>query len=80
METLRSYWPQWAELLRRYQMDSFAASLLLAGGPLPLLSAQALYFARPFFGGEQVDALANTLESDENARAFAAFLNEEGSR
>jgi len=80
METPRSYWPQWAELLRRYQMDSFAASLLLAGGPLPLLSAQALYFTRPFFGGEQVDALANTLESDENARAFAAFLNEEGSR
>jgi hypothetical protein len=79
METPRSYWPKWAETLRRYQMDSFAASLLLAGGPLPLLSSQVLYFTRPFFGGEQVDALANTLESDENTRAFAAFL-EEGSR
>jgi hypothetical protein len=41
-----------------------------------LLSAQALYFARPFLGGEQVDALARTLESDDDARAFALFLEE----
>ena len=77
METPRSYWPKWAEPLRRYQIDSFVASLLEVGGPLPLLSAQALYFTRPFFGGEQVNALASTLESDEESRAFVAFLDEE---
>ena len=80
METPRSYWPKWAEILRRYQMDSFAASLLSAGGPLPLLSAQALYFLRPFLGGDQVTALARMLESTEDTRAFAAFMNEEGAR
>ncbi|MCJ7435987.1 MAG: hypothetical protein MUO77_21105 [Anaerolineales bacterium] len=79
-ETPRSYWLHWAEILRRYQMDAFAASLLLAGGPLPLLSAQALYFARPFWGGEQMTALAHTLESEDDARAFALFLNEESIR
>jgi hypothetical protein len=61
-------------------MDSFAASLLLAGGPLPLLGAQVLYFTRPFLGGEQVTALARTLESEEDARAFVLFLNKEGTR
>ena len=76
METPRSYWPKWAEILRRYQMDSFAASLLLAGGPLPLLSAQVLYFTRPFLGGQQVTALAHMLESDDDTRAFALFLEE----
>jgi hypothetical protein len=74
METPRSYWPRWAEILRRYQMDTFAVSLLEAGGPLPLLSAQALYLTRPFWGGDQVSALAQTLESNEEACAFAAFL------
>ena len=80
METPRSYWPEWAEILRRYQMDSFAASLLSAGGPLPLLSAQALYFFHPFLGGDQVTALARMLESVEDTRAFAVFMNEEGAR
>ena len=79
-ESPRSYWSEWAEILRRYQMDAFAASLLLAGGPLPLLSAQALYFTRPFWDGEQVTALARTLESDNDARAFALFLYEESIR
>jgi hypothetical protein len=80
METPRSYWPRWAETLRRYQMEAFAASLLEAGGPLPLISAQALYLARPFWGGDQVDALARMLESDEEAHAFAAFLSGEDSK
>jgi hypothetical protein len=79
-EMSRSYWPKWAEILRRYQMDSFTASLLFAGGPLLLLSAQALYFFRPFLGGEQVTALACILESDGDARAFALFLKEESTR
>ena len=74
MEASRFYWPQWAEILRRYQMDTITASLLEAGGPLPLLSAQALYLTRPFLGGDQVGALAQMLESNEEAQAFAEFL------
>ncbi|MGZ6347443.1 MAG: hypothetical protein ACXWNC_07765 [Anaerolineales bacterium] len=47
--------------------------LLEAGRPLALLSAQALYMGRPFFG-ETMHALARTLESDDEAHAFASFL------
>jgi hypothetical protein len=74
METTRSYWPRWAETLRRYQLDSLAVSLLEAVGPLFLLGAQALYLVSPFWGGDQANALARMLESDDEAHQFAAFL------
>ena len=82
MQTPREYWPRWAELLKRYQLDQFAAWMLDAGGPLALLGAQALYFGRgllpaPLGAGSlagEVDALARTLEEDSEVRAFAAYL------
>ncbi len=70
----RAHWFQWAETLRRYQLDSLASWLLDAGRPLALLSAQVLYVGRPFLG-ENADVLAHMLESDEEARAFASFLD-----
>ena len=60
----RSHWLRWAETLRRYQLDGFAAWALDAGRPLAVLSAQALYFGRPFIG-ESAGALARTLKSDD---------------
>ena len=72
----RDYWPRWAELLRRYKLDALAASLLEAGGPLNLLGAQMLYVGVPFLG-ENADALARTLESVDEARAFASYLDTE---
>ena len=79
MQSPRDYWPRWAETLRRYQMDGLAAWLLDAGQPLALLSAQALYFGRPFLGAG-ADALAHTLESQAEAGAFASFLEDGGAR
>ncbi len=70
----RDYWPRWAESLRRYKLDALAASLLEAGGPLNLLGSQMLYFGVPFLG-ESADALAHTLESVDEARAFASYLD-----
>jgi hypothetical protein len=70
----RDHWLHWAETLRRYQLAEFAAWLLDAGKPLALLSAQALYFGGPFLG-ENVEALARTLESDDELRAFVSFLD-----
>lgn len=70
----RDYWPRWAESLRRYKLDALAASLLEAGGPLNLLGAQALYFGVPFLG-EGAHALARTLESADEAHAFASYLD-----
>lgn len=74
MKSPREHWSRWAETLRRYQLDGLASWLLDAGRPLALLSAQLLYAGRPFLG-ENADALARTLESDDDLRAFASFLD-----
>jgi len=74
MKSPREYWPRWAESLRRYQLHEIAASFLEAGSPLALLGAQALYFGRGFIESDQLTALAETLEEDDEARALAAFL------
>jgi hypothetical protein len=70
----REQWFRWAETLRRYRLDGFATWMLDAGKPLAILSAQALYFGKPFLG-ETADALARTLESDDELRAFVSFLD-----
>ncbi len=74
MKSPRAYWPRWAETLRRYQLGGLIVWLLEAGRPLSLLCAQMLYMGRPFLG-EGLDALARTLESDDDAHAFASFLD-----
>jgi hypothetical protein len=79
MQTPRAYWPAWAERLQHWKLTAFAAWLLEAGGPFTLLSSQALYFARPFLGGEQVEVLANMLEEDNEVLAFASYLRKEAS-
>jgi hypothetical protein len=70
----RVHWLQWAESLRRYQLDGIVSWLLDAGRPLAILSAQVLYMGRPFLG-IFAEELADTLESDDEARAFASFLD-----
>ena len=70
----RAHWQQWAETLNRYQLDGIASWLLDAGRPLAVLSAQVLYMGRPFLG-ESAEELAGTLESDEETRAFASYLD-----
>ena len=79
MQTQRAFWPAWAERLQIWKLDAFAAWLLEAGGPYTLLGAQALYFAHPFIGGEQIENLARMLEEDKEVYAFAKYLREEAS-
>ncbi len=74
MQSPRDKWPLWAETLRRYRFAGIASWFLEAGRPLALLSAQALYVGRPFLGGG-VDGLARMLESEDETRAFASFLD-----
>jgi len=78
MKSPREYWPRWAETLRRYQLHEFTASLLEAGSPLALLGAQALYFGRVLIESDQLTALAETLEEEQEAHAFALFLTNQG--
>ena len=77
MQTSRAYWPAWAERLQHWKLTAFAAWLLEAGAPLTLLGSQALYFARPFIGGDQAEALARILEEDDEVLALASYLREE---
>ena len=78
MKSPREYWPRWAETLRRYQLHELTASLLEAGSPIALLGAQALYFGQGLIQSDQLTALAETLEEDSEARAFASFLINKG--
>lgn len=78
MKSSREYWPRWAKTLRHYQLHELTASFLEAGSPLALLGAQALYFGRGLIENDQLTALALTLEEENEARAFASFLVEEG--
>jgi hypothetical protein len=79
MQSLRSYWPAWAERLQNWKLDGFAAWLLEAGGPFTLLGSQVLYFASPFLGGKKIETLAQMLEEIEEVHAFVNYLREEAS-
>jgi len=78
MQTRRD-WPRWASRLQRYRLDALVAALLNASGPIHVLAAQVFYFGRPFLG-PQAEALARLLESEDEAQAFASYLNGEMSR
>ena len=73
----RANWSQWAETLRRFKMDGFAAWLLEGGAPLATLGAQALYLGQPFVGGEKFNALAHMLEEESETQAFVNYLRGE---
>jgi hypothetical protein len=76
MSTQKPQWTDWANQLRRLNLQSLTAWALEAGAPVALLGAQALFVARPFLGA-QSETIAAMLEDEEEARAFAAFLREE---
>ena len=80
MKSPREFWPRWAESWRRYQLNDLIASFLEAGSPLALLGAQAIYFSSGFLKSDQLTALAETLEEETEARAFASFLAGEGAK
>ncbi len=77
MKSPREFWPRWAKSLRQYQLHDLVASFLEAGNPLALLGAQAIYFGGGFVKSDQLTALAETLEEETEARAFASFLIQE---
>jgi hypothetical protein len=74
---LHTDWSTWVETLRRFKMDGFASWFLEAGAPLKLLGAQALYISQPFVGGNQLEAIANMLEDEEETQAFVHYLRGE---
>ena len=80
MHTKRTIWTQWADSLKKWGMEGFAAWALEAGAPLGLLGAQLIYIGQPllspFIPFEQTSTLAGLLEDRTEARAFIDFLQE----
>ena len=77
MDSPRTYWPKWTESLQKLGLEGFAALFLEAGGPVHILGAQLLYMGQPFAAPQASDgllALANLLEQEDEAQAFAAIL------
>ncbi|MCQ3936984.1 MAG: hypothetical protein DPW18_08065 [Chloroflexi bacterium] len=78
MKSSREFWHRWAASLRRYQLHVLVASFLEAGSPFALLGAQAIYFSGGFIKSGQLTAIAEMLEDETEAQAFASFLAREG--
>ena len=77
MYSSRTYWSAWMNSLHRLRLEGFAAWLLEAGGPFNVLGAQLLYIGQPFFStstSDNIHALANLLEQEDEYRAFIALL------
>jgi len=78
MHTKRTIWTQWADSLKKWGMEGFAAWALEAGAPLGLLGAQLIYIGQPllspFISIEQTSTLAGLLEDRNEARAFIIIL------
>jgi hypothetical protein len=67
-------------MLQRWGLKSIASFLLEAGGPINVLAAQAIYLGQPFLArtvpSSHLQALADLIEDQDQARQFAAFLRE----
>jgi hypothetical protein len=73
----RTYWSAWMDTIRRLGLEGLVAWLLEAGGPLNVLGAQFIYLGQPLAPASAsagLTALANLLEQEDEARAFAALL------
>jgi hypothetical protein len=78
MQPQHTIWGQWADSLKKWGMEGFAAWALDAGAPLGLLGAQLIYIGQPllspFLPFEHTRALAGLLEDRTEARAFINYL------
>ncbi|GAB4579868.1 MAG: hypothetical protein Fur0022_26070 [Anaerolineales bacterium] len=74
-------WQTWAEHLRHWRLQNFAAWLLDSASPIHLIVAQLAYVGQPllqaFVPNGQINALTAILEQPAQAQAFAALLREE---
>jgi len=77
MDSPRAYWPIWIDSLRKQGLTELTAWFLEAAGPLNALGAQVIYLGQPFVpstANRGWQALADLLEHEEEARAFATLL------
>jgi len=74
-------WQKWAENLRRWHLNDFAAWLLDSASPAHLVGAQLVYMGQPllevFVPRGEFNALAEILEKPSQAQAFVTYLRED---
>lgn len=80
MESSREFWNRWAESLRKYELQNIVASLLEGTSPLTVVGVQVIYFSGGLIRNDQLSALAAMLEDENEARAFASYLNQSGAK
>ena len=74
-------WQTWADILRRWRLQDFAAWFLDSASPAHLVGAQLFYIGQPlleaFVPNGQFTALTTLLEKPDQAQAFVAFLRKD---
>jgi hypothetical protein len=80
MSAEHPFWEIWTKTLRRWGVQTLAASLLEAAGPLTTLGAQAVYLSQPVLSSVlprgHIDALATMLDNPVETQQFIVFLRE----
>ena len=73
-------WRDLNDLLQRWGVKGFAASLLEALGPLTILGAQVAYIGQPFLSSliqpDRMQEIIRLLEEPDQTKAFVAYLQE----
>lgn len=73
-------WQIWADRLKQWGLQDYAASALEASDPINLVGAQLVYISQPLLGGifptTHLNALASLLEEPEETQAFISLLRE----
>ena len=80
MEDKEQLWRDWAQVLQRWKMQTWAAAMLEASGPLKILFAQFIYIGQPLLGQVvpkgHLNLLAGLLENPSEGQAFVNYLRE----
>ena len=74
-------WQIWADHLKQWRLQDFAAFALEASGPINLVGAQLVYISQPLLGGifpkTHLNTLARLLEEPQETQDFISLLREE---
>jgi len=81
MKADQHIWRTWAQVLHRWGMTEWVATLLEIAGPLTVIGAQAVYISQPLIGGVlprgHLDTLARLLDDKTETRSFVSYLRED---
>jgi hypothetical protein len=79
MPSEQKKWHVWVDLLKRWGLSNFMASIIDNTGPVSIFLAQILLTISPFVSSREdtVQSFASMLEDPVESHAFASLLREE---